>query len=736
MNVLVVEDHPESRYFLEQLLPANGYAVQSAGDGVEALERLASASIDLIISDILMPRMDGFALCRAVKGDARYRHIPFVFYTATYTDPRDEVFALSLGASRFIVKPMDPEGFIAVLREVLAAGAAHALPCAPPLERDEPSYYKAYNARLIQKLEEKMTELERSEARYRDLVENANDLIYTHDRAGRITSLNRVAVELLGYGTAEASGAVLADLVAARPAEALRRLLAENARGQPASGEIEVRTRDGRWLHLEIRSRPIVERGDITGGQGIARDVTERKRHEARIHHLAYYDAVTGLPNRALFLDRLGQVLLQQRRHRKRVAVALLGLDRFMAMNDTVGHSLGDEVLREVAARVRGQLRGEDTLARLGGDEFLLLLPELRVETDAAYVVQKVLSVFSAPFRAGGQELRLTASVGVSLFPKDGADPDTLVKHADAAMARSKEAGRNGYQFFAPEMTARASKRLGLEVALRQALEHGGLTLHYQPQVELPGLRVTGVEALLRWPHPERGWISPAEIIPVAEESGLIVPVGEWALRTAFAQHRVWLDAGLPPVRVSVNLSPRQLRHRTLLPVVREVLADFRCDPRFVDLEITESSLMDDPQSAIEQLLELRALGIRISMDDFGVGYSSLAQLKRLPLDRLKIDQSFVRDLPGDADAAAIVQAIVALGRQLKLGVVGEGVETAAQLEFLQAQGCMEVQGYWFSRPLPPEGVPALLSGPTPAGPPSKPEAPNGLAAVIADGDR
>ncbi len=709
MNVLVVEDNPESRYLLETLLPANGYSVLSAGDGVEALDRLSATPVDLIISDILMPRMDGFELCRAVKADQRYRHIPFVFYTATYTDSKDEAFALSLGASRFIVKPMDPEGFVALLREVLAAGSARALDCPRPVQQDEPSYYKAYNARLIRKLEDKMLQLERSQARYRDLVENANDLIYTHDLAGRITSLNRAAVELLGYGPTEACGVALGELVAARPAEALAGLLADNARGQAAASELEVRTKDGRWLNLEIRSRPIHDQGNITGGQGIARDVTERKRHEARIHHLAYYDAVTGLPNRALFLDRLGQALLQQRRHHALVAVALLDLDRFKAINDTLGHSLGDEILQEVAGRCRSQLRGEDTLARLGGDEFLLLIPDIRVETDAAYVVQKILASFSGPFRAGGQDLRLTASVGVSLFPKDGSDPDTLIKHADAAMARSKEAGRNGYQFFAPEMTVRASKRLGLENALRQALDHGGLCLHYQPQVALDGLQVTGVEALLRWPHPQRGWISPAEIIPIAEESGLIVALGEWALRTAWLQHRAWIDAALPPVRVSVNLSPRQLRQRTLVPVVREVLADAGCDPRYLDLEITESSLMDDPKEAIEQLRELRALGLQISMDDFGVGYSSLAQLKRLPLDRLKIDQSFVHDLPGDGDAAAIVQAIVALGRQLKLGVVAEGVETEAQLDFLKAQGCVEVQGYWFSRPLTPDAVPELL---------------------------
>ncbi len=371
MNVLVVEDNPESRYLLETLLPASGYAVQSAGDGVEVLERLAATPIDLIISDILMPRMDGFELCRTVKDDERYRHVPFVFYTATYTDPKDEVFALSLGASRFIVKPMEPEAFVALLSTVLAQGAAHVLPSPPPVARDEPSYYRAYNARLIHKLEDKMAALERSEARYRDLIENANDLIYAHDLLGHITSLSRTAVELLGYAPEEACGMTLGDLLAARPAAALARLLAENARGQVAKGEIEVRTKDGRWLHLEIRSRPIYEHGTVTGAQGIARDVTERKRHEARIHHLAYYDGVTGLPNRALFLDRLGQALLQQRRHRKLVAVALLGLDRFKTINDTLGHRAGDEVLREVAVRVRGQLRSEDTLARLGGDEFL-----------------------------------------------------------------------------------------------------------------------------------------------------------------------------------------------------------------------------------------------------------------------------------------------------------------------------------------------------------------------------
>ncbi len=299
-------------------------------------------------------------------------------------------------------------------------------------------------------------------------------------------------------------------------------LLARTASGQPAECEIEVLAQDGRWVSLEIRARPVREGERITGLQAIARDVGERKRHEARIHHLAYYDTVTGLPNRALFTDRLGQVLLHARRSQRLAAVAFLDLDRFKTINDTLGHSLGDDLLRDVASRVRGQLRGEDTLARLGGDEFLLLLPGVRVETDAAYVANKVLSVFSRPFRAGGQELRLTASLGLSLYPKDGSDPEAVIKHADTAMSRAKEAGRNGYQFFAPEMTTRASERLSLENALRQALETGGLCLHYQPQFELDGLHITGVEALLRC--------------------------------------------------VSVNLSPRQLQHRTLVPTVREMV--------------------------------------------------------------------------------------------------------------------------------------------------------------------
>jgi diguanylate cyclase (GGDEF)-like protein/PAS domain S-box-containing protein len=716
MKILIVDDNATNRYLLETLLSASGYEVQTASDGIEALERLSACPCDLIVSDILMPRMDGFQLCREVKCNERLRAIPFIFYTATYTDPKDESFAMSLGAARFIVKPQEPEVFIALMREALAARASGALISTPPPEQDQRGYYKEYNERLIRKLEDKVLQLERahdslarSEHRYRELIENANDIIYTHDLAGRISSFNRAAEVLTGYGTLEASGAAFSELLSPHPPALLQQILDENASGQPFGCELEIFTKDQRRVTLEIRSRPIWESGRVIGVQGIARDVTERKRHEERIRHLAYYDTVTGLPNRALILDRLGQVLLQACRQEQLAAVAFIDLDRFKTINDSLGHTAGDQLLCEVAGRVRSQLRGVDTLARLGGDEFLLLIPHIRVETDAAHVAQKVLATFAKPFLASGRELRLTASLGLSLFPKDGSDPETLIKHADAAMYRAKAAGRNGYQFFAAEMTARASERLALENALRRAFERGELCLHYQPQLTLDGARMAGVEALLRWPHPERGMVSPVEFIPMADEIGLIVALGEWVLRTASFQQRAWVNQGLSSLRVSVNLSPRQLQQRALIPMVRKTLTEAGLDPRSLDLEITESSLMDDPEQVIAQLVELRALGVTISMDDFGIGYSSLSYLKRLPLDRLKIDQSFVRDIGGDRGDTTIIEAILALAQKLGLTVVAEGVEAEAQLEFFRAHGCHEIQGYWFSRPLPPEGVAALM---------------------------
>ena len=420
---------------------------------------------------------------------------------------------------------------------------------------------------------------------------------------------------------------------------------------------------------------------------------------------------MTELPNRVLLLDRLRQALAQAERDGAQIAVLYIDLDRFKTINDTLGHPAGDELLRQVALRLRTVLREGDTVARLGGDEFVILLPHVLTARDAAQVATKALGTMSVPFSVFGHELHATTSIGLGLFPKDGTDAETLLKHADTALYQAKDRGRQQYQFFDARMNAQAHERLLLENHLRRALPRGELSLHYQPQIDLRSNTVVGVEALLRWQHPERGMVPPDEFIPIAEETGLIAEIGEWALRTACNQASTWQAAGLPAVRMAVNLSVRQLLRQFDLPaLVGTVLRDSGLAAPSLDIEITESTLMADPGHAIEVLRELHGMGLQITVDDFGTGYSSLSCLKRLPLDRIKIDQSFVRDIPEDADDVVIVQTILAMAKQLKIGVVAEGVETLAQCQFLREQRCEVAQGYLFSHPLRAEACAELLA--------------------------
>jgi diguanylate cyclase (GGDEF)-like protein len=436
---------------------------------------------------------------------------------------------------------------------------------------------------------------------------------------------------------------------------------------------------------------------------------------EEQLRRQVYHDTLTGLPNRALFQDRLALAVAQAHRHGKGLAVLFLDVDRFKVINDSLGHSVGDRLIREVAARLRSCLREGDTVARLGGDEFTLLLPDVGQAVDAAKVAKKVLDLVRMPFDLDGRELFVTSSMGISLYPDDGSDAETLVKNADAAMYRAKEQGRDHYQLYTPALNATALERLALESSLRRALAHDELLLHYQPILDVATRRLHGVEALLRWHHPELGLVPPAEFIPLAEVTGLILAMGPWVLRTACAQARAWQHVQ-PGLRVAVNLSARQFQEAGLVGHVTDALADTGLDPRCLQLEITESSAMQNAQTAIQTLRELKALGVGLSIDDFGTGYSSLSYLRRFPIDTLKIDQSFIRDIGTDPDDAAIASAIIALAHTLKLTVVAEGVETEDQLEFLSRHGCDRTQGYLFSRPLSAERCTEVLAAPAKVG--------------------
>ncbi|HEV7804114.1 MAG TPA: EAL domain-containing protein, partial [Burkholderiales bacterium] len=434
-----------------------------------------------------------------------------------------------------------------------------------------------------------------------------------------------------------------------------------------------------------------------------------RTQAEDAVRFMAMHDTLTRLPNRAMFSERLAGAIAQAGRHERTLAVLFIDLDKFKSINDTLGHEAGDYVLGEAAKRLTESLRGGDTVARLGGDEFVVLLEEVADPVYVGGVSQKLIDALAEPFLIGGREYRVTASIGVSAFPQDGSDPETLLKNADAAMYRAKEKGRNAFEFYSEQLSAGAIERLSLEAGLRRALDRDELELYYQPQIETCTGRIVGMEALVRWRHPQLGILPPARFIRLAEENGLIVPLGDWVIHTACKAHHAWQSKQLAPARIAVNLSPRQFLHAGLVKDTVRVLEASGCRPSYLELEITESMVMHDPAGAAAVMAELKALGVRIAMDDFGTGYSSLAHLRRFPIDTLKIDSSFIADLPGDTGNMAITDAIIAMARTLHLTVIAEGVETRPQFDILRRLGCDEVQGYYFSEPVPFDAATTLL---------------------------
>ncbi|MEO8135019.1 MAG: PAS domain S-box protein, partial [Betaproteobacteria bacterium] len=565
-----------------------------------------------------------------------------------------------------------------------------------------------------------------------DLLGAVGQAVIATDLEGAITYSNRGAEQLYGWTSTEMKGRSLLEVAPVdgggeRGLERMARL----HRGESWQGEIVVRRRDGTPFAAQVANSPIYDKsGALVGNIGVSSDITERKTYEGRIEYLATHDALTGLPNRNLLNDRLTQAISQAERTDTCLGIVFIDLDHFKYVNDGYGHSMGDGLLKAIAERVRGLMRGGDTVARLGGDEFVILLTSLNDPLlDASNAARRLTESFVRPFAVDGRDFTVTASMGISLYPADGSNLDELLTNADAAMYRAKELGRNDFQFYALEMSVKAIARVTLEVALRQALQLGQFALHYQPLVVIATGEVIGVEALIRWRHPELGQVSPVDFIPLAEETGLIVPIGEWVLRTACAQKKAWGDAGLPAMTVAVNLSALQLRQPGFVGLVARILDETGLDPRGLNLEITESMVMGRTDSMIGCLNELRALGITLSMDDFGTGYSNLGYLMHLPLDVLKIDRSFVRDLPTHQGAMSIARAIVSMGRSLGMRVVAEGVETMAQADFLESIWCEHAQGFMYCKPLPAAELAAWIEGHQSAGRGASP-----LQAVDGDG--
>ena len=531
------------------------------------------------------------------------------------------------------------------------------------------------------------------------------------DRRGTMLWVNHGFCRISGYARDEVLGQKAAMLKSGLQGPDFYTAMWTRIREQGEwQGEIWNRRKDGEafpeWLTIKAITDPS---GQVTRYVGVFSDISKHKRAEETIRTLTYYDAVTRLPNRYLLMDRLDQALERAPRSGRKLALVMVGLNRFKQINETLGHQTGDQVLRSVADRLGASLRGHDTVARLRGDTFCCLLTDLAQDHDAHLVISRLLESFAASFEIGDHELFVTAKVGISVYPVDGTDPESLVQKAETAMNRSKELADNSFQFYTPEMHANSVERLRLETELRKALSRDEFVVYYQPKIETSSGRVVGAEALVRWRHAELGMISPADFIPIAEETGLIVPIGNWVLNHVCEQIREWRDAGQPVVQVAVNLSAHQFRQPDLVEQVEEALQIHGIDPDFLELELTESAVMHNAESAITTLMELHGHGVRLAVDDFGTGYSSLSYLKKFPLDKLKIDRSFVMDIDTNPASAEIVGAIIAMGHSLNLEIVAEGVENDAQLEVLKGLKCDEIQGFYYSRPIPADTFSGIL---------------------------
>jgi diguanylate cyclase (GGDEF)-like protein/PAS domain S-box-containing protein len=549
------------------------------------------------------------------------------------------------------------------------------------------------------------------------VFESTREGVVITDLRPRIVGVNPAYTAKTGYADVEVLGQNPSLLQSGRQDQAFYRSMwtsiLETGHWQ---GEIWNRRKNGEVFPQLLTISTVYDGEGLPSHYvGVMTDISQLKNSEAKLEHLAHHDPLTNLPNRLLLQSRLTHALESAERHKRGVAVLYIDLDRFKNINDSLGHPVGDQLLEAMARRMLARLRDEDTLGRLGGDEFLLVLEDLQRPGDAAGVAQELIRLLEHPFRLpGGHEVYVGASIGISLFPDDGATVTELIQHADVAMYQAKESGRNTYSFYTPALTQAANNRLEMEARLRRALAQGEFVLHYQPQLEIETGRVIGCEALVRWNDPERGMIAPARFIPMAEETGLITPLGDWVMRRACAQARAWADAGLPTIIMAVNLSARQLRQPDVVERIAAILRESGLPPGLLKLEITESMIMGQAEEAVALLHSLKSLGLRLSIDDFGTGYSSLAYLKRFPIDELKIDRGFVRDIPHDTNDAEIAATIIAMARNLRLSVVGEGVETQAQLDFLARQGCHAYQGYLCSHPVAAEEFALLLSNGVP----------------------
>ena len=698
-RVLIVDDNPVNLGVVVQHLENEGYEVFVALGGAEAIERIPFAKPDLILLDVMMPGVDGFEVCRRLQQDGESREIPVIFMTAL-SGIEDKVLAFSAGGVDYVSKPFQVEELLARIRTHLTLRRAKV----DLKVRGEALEAEIRARRSAERL------LRESEVRHRRLFQSAGDAIFVINcTGGEVIDLNERCAELFGSRMQELVGMPLADLTCFNERlgadEVIEAIRSEERVKWP---EWNWTRSDGEVIQVEVIGNTYEAAGQVLA-QFTLRDIRARKEAEARVHFLAMHDPLTGLPNRTSLMERLQQAMLESRRHDSHLGLLLLDLDHFKHINDSLGHFIGDELLENMARRLRKVLRSGDIAARLGGDEFVVLATGLRDAGEAEKMAERVMDVLRDPFPIQGRQLHAGSSIGISLYPGDGETPAALLQAADTAMYQAKKKGRGGYRLFSRDLSVAADRWHVLSNDLHGSCERGELTLHYQPQVCLESGSVTGLETLLRWQHPTQGLIAPDLFIPLLEEHGQMVNVGRWVLRNACAQNARWQAEGLPPVRVGVNLSAQQFYRGDIVRTVEEALQEANLAPEWLELELTESLTLDDSEMTLRIMRDLKALGVMLSLDDFGTGWSALGYLKRFPLDRIKIDRSFVRDLINDSSTAAIVNSILDLARKLNLDCVAEGVETEAQLEYLRINRCPGMQGFYFSEGVETARIPAML---------------------------
>ncbi len=686
-TILIVEDDKGIRNLARLHLDRLGYQAVPVSSGQEALDWLKDQTADLLLLDFGLPDMTGQNLLDEIEN--QNATLPFLVTTG-HGSEQVAVEFMKRGALDYIIKD---EKFWENLPKAVERALDHL--------------------KMARRLEKAKSDLRASEERFRALTEHTTDVTLILDDDLRLNYASPSVERILGVPPEDFIARQLVAALHPEDLQALNKAIEHSKSGSKETIRIDnfrIRHKDGNWLNMEGLITDLRHLPGVDGTVIHCRDITDRmlaekklRDNETRLKHLAHHDTLTNLPNRMMFKDRLQQAMAKAKRSGQEVAIVFLDLDRFKKINDSLGHEIGDRLLQQVASRLKTCVRESDTVARLGGDEFVLILEDVKETGHVVGVAQKILSALTQPFSINGYQLYVTTSIGISLFPTDGEEASALMKCADIAMYRVKEQGRNNYQFYKPDMNARARELLLMESALRKAQEKDQLDVFYQPQLELSTGKLVGMESLLRWIHPEQGIICPQDFLPLAEDTGLIEPYGKWAILEACKQNRLWQDKGFAPISVSINISPRLFHKKNFVDTIRDILHQSALSPEYLELEVTECMVMHDVDRVLATMKELDRMGVKLTIDDFGTGYSCLSLLKRFPVSRLKIAQSFIKDVTTNPNDAAIADSIISLARSMNLEVIAEGVETPGQLRFLQERKCRMAQGFLFCHPLPPE---------------------------------